>query len=106
MRRFSFFLIAVVLTALACSDAGESSVSAASDASIDWEACGQNECGTLSVPLDYAKPDGATIELSLVRYKARDPERRIGVLLANPGGPGASANDFMRIWRSIVSSTS
>ena len=104
MRRFSFFLIAVVLTALACSDAGESSVSAASDASIDWEACGQNECGTLSVPLDYAKPDGATIELSLVRYKARDPERRIGVLLANPGGPGASANDFMRIWRSIVSS--
>ena len=104
MRRFSFFLIAVVLTALACSDAGESSVSAASDASIDWEACGQNECGTLSVPLDYARPDGATIELSLVRYKARDPERRIGVLLANPGGPGASANDFMRIWRSIVSS--
>jgi len=104
MRRFSFFLIAVVLTALACSDAGDSSVSAASDASIDWEACGQNECGTLSVPLDYAKPDGATIELSLVRYKARDPERRIGVLLANPGGPGASANDFMRIWRSIVSS--
>jgi pimeloyl-ACP methyl ester carboxylesterase len=104
MRRFSFFLIAVVLTALACSDAGDSSVSAASDASIDWEACGQNECGTLSVPLDYAKPDGATIELSLVRYKARDPDRRIGVLLANPGGPGASANDFMRIWRSIVSS--
>lgn len=104
MRRFSFFLIAVVLTALACSDAGDSSVSAASDASIEWEACGQNECGTLSVPLDYAKPDGATIELSLVRYKARDPDRRIGVLLANPGGPGASANDFMRIWRSIVSS--
>ncbi|MBK9546427.1 MAG: alpha/beta fold hydrolase [Dehalococcoidia bacterium] len=104
MRRFSFFLIAVVLTALACSDAGDSSVSAASDAGIDWEACGQNECGTLSVPLDYAKPDGATIELSLVRYKARDPDRRIGVLLANPGGPGASANDFMRIWRSIVSS--
>jgi pimeloyl-ACP methyl ester carboxylesterase len=46
----------------------------------------------------------ASIELSLVRYKARDPDRRIGVLLANPGGPGASANDFMRIWRSIVSS--
>ncbi|MDQ0986854.1 alpha/beta hydrolase [Streptomyces sp. V2I9] len=48
------------------------------------------ECSFMDVPLDYAKPDGRTIELALVRAKAKDRKRRIGSLVFNFGGPGAS----------------
>nr|WP_052478755.1 alpha/beta hydrolase [Kibdelosporangium sp. MJ126-NF4] len=47
-------------------------------------------CARLKVPLDYAKPDGPTISLGLLRRPATDPGRRIGSLVINPGGPGAS----------------
>ena len=46
------------------------------------------EDGYLDVPLDYADPEGETIELYVVRHRAQDPDRRIGSLLVNPGGPG------------------
>lgn len=63
--------------------------SVVSDGAIDWESCGDDlECGHLSVPLDYANPDGESIRLYLVRHLALDPESRIGSLLVNPGGPG------------------
>ncbi|MEC3980623.1 alpha/beta hydrolase [Amycolatopsis sp. H20-H5] len=48
------------------------------------------QCARLSVPLDYAKPDGPAISLGLLRRKATDPGQRIGSLVINPGGPGAS----------------
>ncbi|ALG06800.1 alpha/beta hydrolase [Kibdelosporangium phytohabitans] len=47
-------------------------------------------CARLAVPLDYGKPDGPVISLGLLRVAATDPSRRIGSLLINPGGPGAS----------------
>ncbi|MDX8037024.1 alpha/beta hydrolase [Lentzea sp. BCCO 10_0856] len=46
------------------------------------------ECTRLQVPLDYAKPDGDTITVGVLRYKATG--EKIGSLLINPGGPGAS----------------
>jgi pimeloyl-ACP methyl ester carboxylesterase len=48
------------------------------------------DCTRVSVPLDYAKPDGKTISIALLRRKAEDRANRIGSLLVNPGGPGAS----------------
>ncbi|MEI7034544.1 alpha/beta hydrolase [Streptomyces pratensis] len=48
------------------------------------------ECSFMDVPLDYAEPDGPTIELALVRAEAKDQKRRIGSLVFNFGGPGAS----------------
>ncbi|WFB07536.1 alpha/beta hydrolase [Streptomyces sp. LX-29] len=50
----------------------------------DWE------CATLKAPLDYAKPDGETIDLALIRAKATDSKKRIGSLVFNFGGPGGS----------------
>ncbi|MBP2320598.1 pimeloyl-ACP methyl ester carboxylesterase [Kibdelosporangium banguiense] len=47
-------------------------------------------CTRLTVPLDYAKPDGATITIGILRVQAKDQDRRIGSVLVNPGGPGAS----------------
>ena len=53
------------------------------------------ECATLDVPLDYDEPDGDTIEIALARVPATDADERIGSLVFNPGGPGASGIDFL-----------
>lgn len=64
---------------------------------IDWSDCGGGfECGTITVPLDYSKPDGETIDVAVTRHPADDPEQRIGTLFMNPGGPGGSAIDLAR----------
>ncbi|MCM2576166.1 alpha/beta hydrolase [Streptomyces meridianus] len=50
------------------------------------------ECTSMRAPLDYARPDGRTIDLALIRVKAdpKDGEKRIGSLIFNFGGPGSS----------------
>jgi len=65
-------------------------------ARASWSDCGRGfQCATITVPLDYATGTGA-MELSLVRLPARDPVARLGPLLVNPGGPGASGVEFVR----------
>jgi pimeloyl-ACP methyl ester carboxylesterase len=49
------------------------------------------QCGTVAVPVDYANPTGSQAQLSVIRVPATGD--RIGVLMVNPGGPGASAVD-------------
>lgn len=46
------------------------------------------ECGMLSVPVDYAKPDGDVARIAMIRFKATG--QKIGSLVVNPGGPGES----------------
>ncbi|MFB9893684.1 alpha/beta hydrolase [Planobispora takensis] len=53
------------------------------------------ECGTLTVPLDYADPRGGTVDLALIRVKATGPGRRLGSLVFNFGGPGGSGVDIL-----------
>lgn len=48
------------------------------------------ECGELTVPQDWAKKDGPTFTLSLLKLHKTGNRPRIGSLLVNPGGPGAS----------------
>src|SRR5450432_538647 len=49
------------------------------------------ECGFLSVPLDYQNPSGAQIQLAVSRVAHTSPVTQYqGVMLTNPGGPGAS----------------
>ncbi|MEU1705532.1 alpha/beta hydrolase [Streptomyces sp. NPDC005706] len=73
------------------------------------------ECGTVRVPLDYAKPDGKQIELTVSRARAthKDPRNskrkvpRQGALVYNPGGPGASGMYFpmvrtLPVWQRIA----
>ncbi|MGF1344750.1 alpha/beta hydrolase [Streptomyces flavovirens] len=65
-----------------------------------WERCQAPEggsapgsawrCATVDVPLDYAKPDGATLSVALIRKQATDKSRRLGSMLFNFGGPGGS----------------
>src|SRR5687768_17206937 len=37
---------------------------------IEWQDCGNAECGELLVPLDYERPDGPTVELLVARAPA------------------------------------
>lgn len=46
------------------------------------------QCGKITVPIDYANPDGPTAQLAMVRFPATG--QKIGSLLINPGGPGES----------------
>ncbi|PPK63396.1 alpha/beta hydrolase [Actinokineospora auranticolor] len=46
-------------------------------------------CTRLTVPLDYAKPDGRAITIGVLRRAATGPDR-VGALVMNPGGPGVS----------------
>lgn len=69
------------------------------DQQLSWRGCGPEDfrCATLTVPLDYAEPGAAgDLELALTRVPATGPGERIGSLLVNPGGPGASAIGYVQ----------
>lgn len=55
----------------------------------------QLQCAYLTVPMAYASPTGPTIRIGVLRKVATDSSQRIGSLLMNPGGPGASAMSFV-----------
>ena len=59
---------------------------------LDWTPCGSNFCARLTVPLDYAHPSGAQIQVAVLRVPANGP--KIGDLIVNPGGPGGSGTQF------------
>lgn len=72
------------------------------DQTVKWTNCGDAECTKVLVPMDYASPDGATVELAVSRVPATG--ERIGSLFVNPGGPGGSAFDYAKSAQGIVSS--
>jgi len=60
---------------------------------VVWAPCGALQCGSVTVPLDYAHPQGPTLQIAVARHPAADPSARIGSLVINPGGPGGSGID-------------
>ncbi|MFD6432022.1 alpha/beta hydrolase [Streptomyces venezuelae] len=123
----------LVLTALVAAPAGSASgtppspeehgvavaAQRAEAAGIRWGTCAKAEglppsvrCGTVTVPLDYARPDGKRIKLTVSRTKATKKSAgkavaRQGSLVYNPGGPGASGTYFplvgvMPEWKRIA----
>jgi pimeloyl-ACP methyl ester carboxylesterase len=61
---------------------------------LAWSDCGRHQCTKLTVPVDYADPDGATIRLAVLNVTSTKPSERIGSLVVNPGGPGGSGVDY------------
>ncbi|MFT7473781.1 MAG: pimeloyl-ACP methyl ester carboxylesterase, partial [Verrucomicrobiales bacterium] len=61
---------------------------------VDWMECGQLECAMVDVPADYDDPSLGTIQIAINVLRAADTDRRLGVLMVNPGGPGASGKQF------------
>ncbi|MBE7161797.1 MAG: alpha/beta fold hydrolase, partial [Williamsia herbipolensis] len=71
---------------------------------IAWGSCAEmapdgdyppdrSDCGRVTVPVDYNRPDGATASLAVFRLRAA--KQSTGVLVTNPGGPGVSGVDYM-----------
>jgi pimeloyl-ACP methyl ester carboxylesterase len=64
---------------------------------LDWSACADSDeegdrCARLTVPLDYRRPAGGTIQLALLKVPAAGSS--IGSLVVNPGGPGAPGTSY------------
>jgi len=89
----------------------------AAKAGIDWQDCPTDwglekpiQCGWVTVPINYAKPDGKQIKLAVDRIgNTGTKEERQGALVYNPGGPGGSGLRFPRrvttknaIWANVA----
>jgi pimeloyl-ACP methyl ester carboxylesterase len=62
---------------------------------LSWTPCLNGlECATVLAPLDYTKPDGRALSLSLAKRKATGTPR-LGTLFLNPGGPGVSGRQLV-----------
>ncbi|WP_328381767.1 alpha/beta hydrolase [Streptomyces sp. NBC_00400] len=69
---------------------------------INWQACPADwglkspiRCGYVTVPLDYARPNGRTIKIAVDRAVSTGSKKeRQGALVYNPGGPGGSGMKF------------
>ena len=66
---------------------------------ISWRPCTEEEmlstaipmdCGSVTVPVDYAHPNGRTVSLFVSRHRSTAPDP-VGPLFVNQGGPGAEA---------------
>jgi pimeloyl-ACP methyl ester carboxylesterase len=69
-----------------------------------WKDCGSSQCTRLAVPIDYAHPEGGTVQLAVLKVPATSPSDRVGSLVVNPGGPGGSGVDYASAAKVIVTS--
>jgi pimeloyl-ACP methyl ester carboxylesterase len=99
MRRLLAAATTLALTATGAAATGaraDARTAQPSNPPISWGPCAdatlqtrKAECGFLTVPLDYARRSGATIQIAVSRIRHTVPAaRRQGVMLVNPGGPG------------------
>ena len=59
--------------------------------------CGSGlECGFVAVPADYRDPEAGSIRIAVNVHRARSPQKRIGYLFTNPGGPGGSGEESVQ----------
>lgn len=95
MKALILTVVALTLVLAATMSGRPNSGAAAS--SIAWKDCGDGlQCTTVRAPLDYAHPSGRKIDVAIARLPAAKPSTKIGSLLTNPGGPGASGVAFLR----------
>ena len=84
--------IACVGALVFCVLAGPPSALAQAPHALQWADCGDGfECATATVPLDYARPKAGTLDIAVTRMPATEPDKRLGSLFVNFGGPGAPA---------------
>lgn len=108
-RRAVAALLAIAVFTGACGEVISTPPSPAASfvpsGTIDWQRCpladpvtGGNAdllCATVTVPRDYLTPGGPTIELAVALLPAADQANKVGPLLLNFGGPGASGINIL-----------
>ena len=80
---------------------GEAALKPFYEQQLDWAKCQNDLCATLKVPLDYENPAGQTIGVELLKVPAKR-KAKLGSLVVNPGGPGASGIDYAASADTIV----
>ncbi|MDN3357878.1 alpha/beta fold hydrolase [Actinomadura sp. DC4] len=113
-------VLAVVLAAAgslaATSGASRTALSRYYHQTVAWHQCAQGpgddlgtgldkagvRCAEVRVPLDYARPGGRSITLTISRLKATDTAHRIGAMLLNGGGPGGGSIDLPPDFRTLM----
>jgi pimeloyl-ACP methyl ester carboxylesterase len=84
-------LIALLITGVL---AGSGMPAAASERPL-WQPCADNAhvwCATLSMPVDWAEPDGERFDMAVARRSVANPG---GTLVYLPAGPGSSGMDAL-----------
>jgi pimeloyl-ACP methyl ester carboxylesterase len=70
---------------------------------LAWVDCGNGfQCATASVPRDYARPRGPTVNLAVTRLPARNAAQRIGSLFVNFGGPGGEVVSTVQAFGALL----
>ena len=94
--------------------ASEDSLAAYRNQPVTWGACTDDDpdgdlaqiaglqCARITAPLDYRDPAGPAISVALSRIAASRSDRRRGVLLSNPGGPGGPGLDMPGLLRDVL----
>ncbi|MFC6878367.1 MULTISPECIES: alpha/beta hydrolase [Actinomadura] len=85
------------IPAASAAAAARASSAATAARKISWRKCPDQrsaQCGSITVPIDWAKPGRGSVKIAVARLKAAAPKQRLGVLFVNPGGPGGSGVDF------------
>lgn len=94
--------LSALLTTVALAPAAAHAQAGPRVPALDWQTCDASpdlpagvvfQCATATVPLDYSHPNRGTYRLALMRKQATDPNKRLGSLFVNYGGPGAGAID-------------
>jgi pimeloyl-ACP methyl ester carboxylesterase len=109
MYRFTAVVAAAAIASpLVASNLAAGSPRAKPAAGIAWGRCAsaalryaKAQCGYVSVPLDYSNPTGPRIRLAVsrIRHTVRHYQ---GVVLVNPGGPGAPGLDTPAFMKDVL----
>ncbi len=102
-------LLAIALVASACgapvTESPSPTATFVPSGTINWQACPATDpvtggnpellCATITVPRDYLTPEGPTIDIAVALLPAADQAHKVGPLLLNFGGPGASGINIL-----------
>ncbi len=94
-KKYALGLALLACFSLSLQGCGSSDGEADGPPALQWSArAGQDgESATIQVPLNPLADEGAQVTLALRRYTASGTKQ--GSIVLNPGGPGASAVDFL-----------
>lgn len=96
------FLTAALVAVVGCSTAGVTQRATPAPMLSDWGPCPDADaqagdalqCASITVPVDYNEPDGATFTVPVARIASTADTPRL--LMMNPGGPGVSGISDLR----------
>ncbi len=100
IRKFLVLLLVLLLVSVALvfqrnNSESTDTLQAYQNQRLTWTSCyGGFQCAQMKVPVDYSDLNAGNFSIALLRHKAKDHEHKLGSLLVNPGGPGASGVDF------------